>query len=57
MLIMNGKIVDRFFCINSMIMRPGKKDWKEAREISQNMTALGGYIEISAKSLHTFEQS
>ncbi len=51
-LITNGKIMDQFFVINPVLLGTSRKDWKEARDIPQNMTApaLGGHIKISSSA-------
>lgn len=55
-LITNGKIVDRFFAINPVVMGAGRKDWRDVKDISTNMTMLGGYVKISNKSFRVFEK-
>ncbi len=55
-IITNKKIVDKLFVINPVLIGMGKKDWKDVKDIPSNMTALGGYIKISSKSLHTVEK-
>ena len=55
-LLSNGKMVDRYFAIVSVVMGGGRKDLKEAKEIPANMTLLGGYVKISEKSLRVFER-
>jgi len=55
-LITNGKVMDRFFVINLVLMGTTRKDWKEVWDIPQNMTVLGGHIKISQKSLRSFEK-
>jgi hypothetical protein len=55
-IVTKGKIVDNFFVINPVLIGTGKKDWKDMKDIPSNMTALGGYIKISSKSLHTFKK-
>ncbi len=55
-IITNSKIMDNFFVINPVLIRMGKKDWKDVKDIPSNKTALGGDIKISSKSLCTFEK-
>ena len=52
----NGKILDPHFVINLVIMGIRKKDRKEAKDVPTNMTAVGGYIKISTRSLLSFGQ-
>ena len=54
-LITNGKIVDRYFVINPVIMGDGKKDLRDTKDVPTNMTTLGGYIRISQKCMKAFE--
>ena len=54
-LISNGKIGGRIFAINLVVMGAGKKDWRDLKDISTNMTMLGGYVKISNKSFRVFE--
>ncbi len=56
MLLTNGKMVDRHFVLNPVIVGEGKKDLHDAKDVPQNMTALGGYIKISEKSVLTFKK-
>ena len=54
-LLMNAKIVDKYFVINPVIMGDGKKDLREIKDVPANMTTLGGYIRISQKCMRAFE--
>jgi hypothetical protein len=49
-------MVDKHFVLNPVIIGGGKKDLRDAKDIPQNMTALGGYIKISKKSVQTFQK-
>ena len=55
-LLSNGKMVDCYFAIVSVVMGAGRKDLKEVKEIPADMTLLGGYVKISKKSLRIFER-
>jgi hypothetical protein len=55
-LLSNGKMVDRYLAIVSVIMGARRKDLKEVKDIPTNMTLLGGYVKISEKSLRVFEK-
>ncbi len=55
-LLANGKMVDRYFAIVSVVMGEGRKDLKEVKDIPTNMTLLGGYVKISERSLKVFER-
>ncbi len=39
-----------------VIIGGGKKDLGDAKDVPQNMTALGGYIKILEKNLQTFQK-
>ena len=54
-LLMNAKIVDKYFVINPVIMGDGKKDLRDLKDIPSNMTTLGGYVKISQKCMRAFE--
>jgi hypothetical protein len=56
MLLTNGKMVDQHFVLNPAIIGGGKKDLRDAKDVPQNMTALGGFIKISKKSVLTFQK-
>jgi hypothetical protein len=55
-LLTNGKMVDPFFVINPIIIGGGKKDLRDAKDMPQNIMAMGGYIKISEKRLQTFQK-
>ena len=54
-LLSNGKIVDRYFAINPVIMGEGRKDLREVKDVPTNMTTLGSYIKISPRCMKAFE--
>jgi hypothetical protein len=41
-LITNGKIVDKYFVINPVIIEDGRKDLRDTKDVPTNMTTLGG---------------
>ncbi len=55
-LLTNGRKIDSFFVVNPVMIGGGKKDLKEAKDILQNMTLLGGYMKISDKSIKVFQK-
>ena len=54
-LLANGKIVDKYFVINPVIMGEGRKDLREIKDVPPNMTTLGSYIKISPRCMKAFE--
>jgi hypothetical protein len=54
-LLTNGKIVDKYFVINPVIIGDGKKDLRDTKDVPTNMTTLGGYIRISSRCMKAFE--
>jgi hypothetical protein len=52
----NGKLIDPFFVLNPVIIGGGRKDLRDVKDVPQNMTALGGYIKLSERSLQTFQK-
>jgi hypothetical protein len=42
--------------LNLVIIGGGRKDLRDAKDVPQNMTALGGYIKLSERSLQTFQK-
>ena len=50
----NGKLFDISFVLNPVIIGGGRKDLRDAKDVPQNMTALGGYVKFSDRSLQTF---
>ncbi len=54
-LITNGKIVDKYFVINPVIIEDGRNDLRDTKDVPTNMTTLGGYIRISPRCMKAFE--
>ena len=54
-LITNGKIVDKYFVINPVIIEGGRKDLRDTKDVLTNMTTLGGYIRILPRCMKAFE--
>ena len=55
-LLSNGKMVDQFLVIKSVVMGAGWKDLQEVKDIPANMTMMGGYVKISERSLRVFKR-
>ena len=54
-LLTNGKIVDKYFVINPVIIEDGKRDLRDVKDVPTNIMTLGGYIKISHKCMKAFE--
>ena len=54
MVLTNGKLVHISFVLNPVIIGGGRKDLRDAKDVPQNMTALGGYIKFLERSLQNF---
>jgi hypothetical protein len=55
-LLTNGKMVDKHFVLNLVIIGGSMKDLHDAKDVLQNIMALGGYIKILEKSVQTFQK-
>jgi hypothetical protein len=54
-LLTNGKMVDPIFVLNSTIIRGGRKDLRNVKDVPLNMMAMWSYVKILEKSMQTFQ--